>query len=384
MDYQPVLDYIEAHWPQITRTNTTDRGTLIGLPYPYIVPADGEMFQEMYYWDSYFISLGLIRSSRSHLVKAMTDNMAYLLERFGVIPNGTRYYFLSRSQPPFFMEMVRLTYEAKLADTDWLAKMVRLAESELSTVWYGQAQPHKRRVHRELSRYYDINVLHDLASCESGWDHSTRCADRWLDHLPPDLNAILYAYEKQLAWAHGVLNTGDADRWTTRADLRKETIYALNWDDSAGFFFDYDYVNERRNPTPSLAGFYPLWAGLASAEQAARIVETWLPIFEFAGGMVTTLEAKAGRQWAFPNGWAPLQWIVVAGLERCGFYDDAARVRRKWLDNCTSVFDQTGALWEKYNVVRPGANAEGGLYGQVRGFGWTNGVFVDFIQREDR
>lgn len=384
MDYQPVLDYIEAYWPKITRENTTDRGTLIGLPCPYVVPGDGEMFQEMYYWDSYFISLGLIRSSRAYLVKAMTDNMAYLLDRFGVIPNGTRYYFLSRSQPPFFMEMVRMTYEAGLADTAWLAKMVRLAESELYTVWYGQAQPHKRRVYRELSRHYDINVLHDLASCESGWDHSTRCEDRWLDHLPPDLNAILYAYENQLAWAHGVLGDDEGGGWTTRANLRKEAICDLNWDESAGFFFDYDYVNERRNQTPSLAGFYPLWAGLASDEQAARIVETWLPTFEFAGGMVTTLETKAGRQWAFPNGWAPLQWIVVAGLERYGYHDHAARVRRKWLDNCTTVFDQTGALWEKYNVVRPGADAEGGLYGQVRGFGWTNGVFVDFIQQEDR
>lgn len=381
MSYQAVLDYIDSYWPRITRENTQDKGTLIGLPYPYVVPSDSEMFQEMYYWDSYFIAVGLVHTPQRQLVRAMTDNMAYLLDRFGLIPNGSRYYFLSRSQPPFFMDMVRLTYDHGLADRDWLTRMVALAEGELNTVWYGEAQPHKRRVHQGLSRYYDINVLHDLASCESGWDHSTRCADRWLDFLPVDLNAILYRYEKLVAWAHVELGTDQAQTWEARADARRATMQALHWDEQAGFFFDYDYVNgSRLLNAASLAGFYPLWAGLATPEQAARSVEKWLPALEFPGGLVTTLETRAGRQWAYPNGWAPLQWIVVAGLDAYGFSAEAARLRGKWLDNCASTFAQTGRLWEKYNVVTPGQTVEGGLYGQVPGFGWTNGVFIDFAR----
>lgn len=382
MDYQPVFDYIEAYWPQITRHNTADRATLIGLPYPYVVPSDGEMFQEMYYWDSYFIALGLTGTPRADLIRQMTDNMAYLLERFGVIPNGTRYYFLSRSQPPFFMRMVKLAHEAGLADEAWLRQMTVLAENEMHTVWYGTAQPHKRRVHRDLSRYYDINVLHDLASCESGWDHSTRCDDRWLDVLPVDLNAILYDYELLLAWVHTTLHTGQAAHWEARAEARRATMHDLHWDADARFYFDYDYVRgERQTGSPSLAGWYPLWAGLATPEQAAQMVETWLPVFEQPAGLVTSLVSREGRQWAYPNGWAPLQWIVTEGLERYGYLAQANRIRRAWNDNCAVVFAQTGVMWEKYNVVQPGQGAEGGLYGQVTGFSWTNGVFIDFARR---
>jgi alpha,alpha-trehalase len=155
-------------------------------------------------------------------------------------------------------------------------------------------------------------------------------------------------------------------------------MHELMWDDERGFFFDYDWVNERRNPHPSLAGFFPLWAGLATSEQAARMVREWLPQFERPGGLVTTLEERAGRQWASPNGWAPLQWIAVAGLERYGYHAAAQRIRHQWCENCAAVFAATGAMWEKYNVVEPGVNPEEGLYGSVAGFGWSHAVFVDF------
>jgi alpha,alpha-trehalase len=385
--YQPVLDYIENYWAKITRHNPLDEKTLIGLPHPYIVPCHQGMFQEMYYWDSYFISLGLVASPHEQFIINMADNMAYLLERFGLIPNASRYYFLSRSQPPFFTAQVKLAYQVKQqrGDTDcaeYLAQKLALAIQEIETVWYGEQQPHNRRVHQGLSRYYDINVLDMLASCESGWDHSTRCDDdRWLAHLPVDLNALLYAYELDIAWMYHELGQPEhAIVWQKRADDRQKNIYTLMWDDEAGFFFDYDYVNQRRTPHPSLAGFYPLFAKLATPEQAQTIVEKWLPEFEQAGGLVTTLEAKAGRQWAYPNGWAPLQWLVITGLDQYGYHAEAQRLRRKWCDNCATVYEATGALWEKYNVVEIGSASEGGLYGQLAGFGWTNGVFINFAR----
>ena len=157
-------------------------------------------------------------------------------------------------------------------------------------------------------------------------------------------------------------------------------MHRLMWDEAAGCFFDYDYVHECRTPHPSLAGFYPLWAGLATVAQAERIVQEWLPRFEFAGGLVTTLESRPGRQWAYPNGWAPLQWLVVAGLDRYGYQTDAIRIREKWCANCARVFAATGAMWEKYNVVDLEDAGEQGLYGHVKGFGWSNAVFADFAR----
>ena len=124
-----------------------------------------------------------------------------------------------------------------------------------------------------------------------------------------------------------------------------------------------------------------MWAGLATPPQAARLVRDLLPRFFFPGGLVTTLEERAGRQWAYPNGWAPLQWIVVGGLERYGYLDEARRVMEAWCDNCATVFAASGTMWEKYNVVGGAEQVEGGLYGTVTGFGWTNGVFADFARR---
>jgi alpha,alpha-trehalase len=387
MTFEPVLAYIGDYWPKIIRHRPHDEETHIGLPQPYMVPSHGAMFAEMYYWDSFFMSLGVIGTDHEHLVVATAENMAFLLERFGLIPNASRYYFLSRSQPPLFTAQIRLAEQVKLrrGDTDipvWLERMARLAEQEHERVWLGAAQPHHRLVYQGLSRYFDINYLDFLASCESGWDHSNRCQDRWLDHVPVDLNAILYAREQDLADFYRRLGQPErASVWAERAAARAETIRRLMWDEQAGFFFDYDWRREQITPTPSLAGFYPLWAGLATEAQAERAITEWLPRFEKRGGLVTSLRARAGRQWAYPNGWAPLQWIVVSGLERYGYGDIAQRIMLKWCRNCEAVFAATGAMWEKYHVLRVGADIEEGLYGSVPGFGWSNAVFVDFVRR---
>lgn len=394
MPYEPVLSHIASLWPQLIRENKSDSGTLIGLPKPYVVPcASGQngMFQEMYYWDSFFISLGLHDTPHAGLIVDMADNMAALIERFGMIPNGSRYYFLSRSQPPLFVHQVLEAAMVKRArgDTDlgaWTKRMLDMAEREHRTVWLGKAQPHHRLVYRGLSRYFDINYLDILASCESGWDHSTRCDDAWLDHLPVDLNSILYAREAAMAGLAEALGQPERQTlWTAMAESRMARLNECMWDEAAGFFFDYNWREQRRNPHPSLAGFFPLWAGWATAEQARRVVSEWLPRFLQPGGLVTTLQSAPDKQWAWPNGWAPLQWIVAAGLDSYGFAIEAAEVRRRWVQRCASVFEQTGALWEKYNVVDIDASAntsvEAGVYGQLQGFGWTNGVFVDFCSQ---
>jgi alpha,alpha-trehalase len=397
ISYQPALNYITAFWDRLIRFDPHDTGTLIGLPRPYLVPSSDParpLFQEMYYWDSYFTTLGLVDTAHEWLIFDMAENMAALVERFGFIPNGNRYYFASRSQPPFFTRVFRLAHSLKVArgDTDadeYLRHMTRLAIREHETCWLGEKHPHERRKYRGLSRYHDINYSHFLASCESGWDHSTRCdgdrpgceSGRWLDFLPVCLNSILYVREMDFVWSLGQLGaTAEAQAWRAAATERAATMRELMWDADRGFFFDYDWTRLERNPCPTLAGFYPLWAGLATREQAAEVVERWLPQFQLPGGLVTSLDPFPGRQWAYPNGWAPLQWIVADGLDRYGFYSEAREVRRRWCDTCARHFATTGTMLEKYNVAEPHREPEHGLYGLVEGFGWTNGVFVDFAR----
>lgn len=388
--WKPVLEYIDAYWSRLVRHNPSDHGTLIGLPNPYLVPSDGAMFQEMYYWDSYFMALGLRGQPLEAMIPGMAENLAELMKRFLVIPNGSRFYFTSRSQPPFFTALIWEAYRVKQqrGDADlhiWLSEMLRVAELEHRTVWIGIAQPHDRLHQSGLSRYFDINYLDILASCESGWDHSTRCDDRWLSHLPVDLNSILYACElDMMRMAEVIGDSSRAAEWQRKSAARAEIVREWLWDEQASFYLDYDFANARRNPHASLAGFYPLWAGIATPAQAERMVHEWLPKFLHAGGLVTTLTAQAGRQWAYPNGWAPLHWLIDAGLERYGFSQQASAVRVAWLETVASEFGRTGALWEKYNVTATIDHAvEEGVYGQVSGFGWTNAVFKDFAGRTD-
>jgi alpha,alpha-trehalase len=395
--------YINDFWERVTRVNNNDQDTLIGLPYPYLIPASDPnnlMFQEMYYWDSYFMALGLVGTAHEQRIVDMAENMAYLIERFGFVPNGSRYYFTSRSQPPFFTRMVSLAHAVLQKKTPnltnaFLSRMLTEAIREHDDFWMNKQLPlaYRRVVtldkNRYLNRYGDVNALHLLASCESGWDHSARCdgdlpgseAGRWLDFLPVCLNSILYVVENDIADMSDMLGDSvQSQHWRNVANARAQTMQDLFWHEPSGFFYDYDWVSKKLNFHVSLAGFYPLWAGWATQSQAERIVREWLSQFMAVGGVVTSLSTYGNRQWALPNGWAPLQWIVASGLDRYGYRAEAHEIRRRWCAMCEFAFENDGTLLEKYNVMAPELAPSEGVYGTVMGFGWTNGVYVDFAR----
>ena len=103
-----ITRHIDLLWDQLTRITTTapPYSSLLPLPEPYVVP--GGRFRELYYWDSYFTMLGLVESGRQDLAQHMVRDFASLIDAYGHVPNGTRTYYLSRSQPPFFFAMVGL------------------------------------------------------------------------------------------------------------------------------------------------------------------------------------------------------------------------------------------------------------------------------------
>ena len=77
---------------------------LLYLPLPYVVP--GGRFNEMYGWDSFFIQLGLLRDSEIELARDMAENFVYEIREYGKVLNANRTYYLGRSQPPVFTEML--------------------------------------------------------------------------------------------------------------------------------------------------------------------------------------------------------------------------------------------------------------------------------------
>jgi len=95
-------------------------------------------------------------------------------------------------------------------------------------------------------------------------------------------------------------------------------------------------------------------------------------------GVLQTTLINTSQQWDSPYGWAPLQWIAFQGLINYGFYQLANEIRSRWLNLNQRIYQQTGKMIEKYNVVQQ-IEGGGGNYPLQDGFRWTNGVYLKFI-----
>jgi alpha,alpha-trehalase len=286
---------------------------------------------------------------------------------------------------------ILLIYEANKKSEAWLKNAMLVAQEEYLIVWMSKAHPHRRQVHKGLSRYYDINVLHDLAEAESGWDMTPRFERKALDFLPEDLNALLFKYEIDFSTASKIL--GDAlgyEMWQHRAESRKTVINELMWSKTHHFYFDYNYMKESRGPIWSLASYFTMWAGLASQDQADYLVKH-LSKFDCEGGLSTTSKTiidisifgSLKTQWAHPNGWAPLHFIVIEGLKKYGYRTQADNITRKWLTTNIRWFNKHGEFLEKYNVAEPNKKPLNGVYPTQIGFGWTNAIFAYLVNEQN-
>lgn len=393
----PAREYIANYWTNLLRFHPKDDENLIGLPKPYLVPAFEKGhefdFNELYYWDSYFMVQGMLDEAHKDLVMGILEDLLTLFRRFNVIPNASRLYLMGRSQPPFLTSFIWDVYEAYGLDKKWLKEAVQVAEAEYHTVWMGTVKPHARQVYRELSRYYDINYLNDLAETESGWDMTPRFGRKALSFLPVDLNALLYKYEMDFSRYYRLIEDNrTAVKWEVAAKHRKKTMDELMWSNLRGLYYDYNFAKERRGTVGSLATYYPMWAGMVDKKQAQQLVKA-LRRFENRGGLATTdtpllnqiIPGTMPMQWAHPNGWAPLHFITVQALRRYGYQEDAQRIAIKWLRSNLYWFKHHRVFLEKYNVVSPDKPPVKGIYPSQTGFGWTNAIFErfcrDFIDR---
>lgn len=393
-DVQAAREYIREFWSHLERFHPKDDESLLGLPKPYLIPSYDEHasfdYDELYYWDSFFMVQGMLGARENpQLVQGIAENLMSLFTRFKIIPNGSRTFLMGRSQPPFLSTFILDVYNTYGLDKKWLNDAMTIAKQEYETVWHGTKKPNERLVYKGLSRYYDINYLHDLAEAESGWDMTPRFNRRALNYLPVDLNALLYKYEMDFARVARLSDDKrEAAKWEQAALRRKETMDQLMWDRTRGLYYDYNYVKEKRGSVSSLAAYFPMWAGMVSEKQAAAMVKA-LRRFENKGGLATTdtlplnqyVPGSMPVQWAYPNGWAPLHFIVVEALLKYGYHEDARRIAMKWLRTNLDWFNANGVFLEKYNVINPDKPPQKGVYPSQTGFGWTNAVFERFCQQ---
>ena len=410
-------EHMDALWPLLVRDSrqVPAYSSELPLPKPYVVP--GGRFRELYYWDSYFTMLGLHESGQTSLARGMLDDFASLLDRYGHIPNGTRSYYLSRSQLPFFSYMVAL--EADAGDPTLYVRYLPQLRTEYrywmdgaETLAPGTATRHVVRLRdgSVLNRYWDAldtprpesylqdrhtaaeaparpaaEIYRELrAGAESGWDYSSR----WLGDrrqlrtirttaiVPVDLNSLMLHLESTIARACKQAADAACTRdFTQRADARARAIERHLWN-TAGYYADYDWQHDVVSEQLTAAAAFPLFVGIASPARAHATARALRAQLLRPGGLVTTA-LTTGQQWDAPNVWAPLQWIAVVGLRRYGENDLASRIAHNFLSAVQTVYTSEHKLVEKYDAAA--GQGGGGEYPLQDGFGWTNGVTLKLM-----
>jgi alpha,alpha-trehalase len=385
-----------------------NKGEISGVP--FVVP--GGRFNEMYGWDSYFESVGLIIDGKVHLAKAMADNFQYEIEHYGKILNANRSYYLNRTQPPFYTSLIREVFEVT-TDKDWLKSHLATAIREYETVWMVQGRrltetglnrylaeglgmppecekghfdaifkPYSEKLKMSLEEYIlkydtgeisnpelDAYFVHDRSVRESGHDTSYRIEGNCSDLNLVELNALLYKYETDIS---AIIKTQfndsfesrskkyDSAHWTALSEKRKQLVDKYLWNKAKGMFFDYNFMTKTQSDFVAATTFTPLWSNLASKEQAEAIVKNGLPLLMEKGGIAgSTAESRGkisksrpARQWDYPNGWAPHQMMIWKGLLNYGFSSEAQELMYRWLFMITkNAVDYNGTIPEKYDVV---------------------------------
>lgn len=380
-----------------------------GEPLPYVVP--GCRFNELYGWDSYFIARGLLLDGFEDLADAIIAHFCFEIEHYGRILNANRSYYLGRAHPPFLTDLLvrrRLESGSHSAIREyfgvWHSPPRYDPRTGLSK--YGgngggippETEPGQfEDVLEPYARKYGVNLdefslmfnsgkidepaldeffRHDRAVRESGHDVSTRFRGYCGDLATIDLQCLLFKYEMDLAAVTG------ADEWLHRALRRKEAVDRYLWDPKDGVYYDYNIKTRKPHKTCySATALWALWCGIASPDQASSLVVRLLPFIEGPGGLASTSKIPDSKwQWDWPAGWAPHQILAWEGLEKYGFEDDARRLATKWANLVLDVWERTGKVYEKYNVMGSKKPEEilaeyGNQGSDTTGFGWTNASY---------
>ncbi|MDX1470574.1 MAG: trehalase family glycosidase [Flavobacteriaceae bacterium] len=377
---------------------------------PFVVP--GGRFNEMYGWDSYFESIGLILDGKVDLAKAMADNFQYEIQNYGQILNANRSYYLTRTQPPFYSSLIREVFE-KTGDKEWLKNHLETAIWEYQNVWMKKGKrlndtglnrylaqgigippetekghfdsaikPYADKEGLSIEKYIklynqgqitnpdlDEYFVHDRSMRESGHDTSNRLDGKCAYIVPVELNALLYKYEIDFAKLieehfedifYIKPERFTSNYWYNRAENRKKLVDKYLWNEEKHLYLDYNINQNKQEDFVSATALTPLWSGLASKAQALNLVEKAIPLLKERGGIASTTKQSRGevshehpqRQWDYPFGWAPHQMMIWKGLYYYGFNKEAEELIYRWLYMITkNAVDYNGTIPEKYDVV---------------------------------
>jgi alpha,alpha-trehalase len=148
----------------------------------------------------------------------------------------------------------------------------------------------------------------------------------------------------------------------------------------------------RRSAVVAASNFIPVWAlgvrGAVAPERADAVAAALNASGLVApGGVLTSLDESSGQQWDAPNAWAPLQSLIIEGLNATARPAAAAlaeRIAKRWLRSGRANLLRDGFLNEKSDGrTADGLSGRGGEYAPQLGFGWSIGVCLDLLVRTD-
>lgn len=392
--------YIESEFEKTIRNNTENVGSLIGLPYPYTVPCPDNMFLEMYYWDTYFTNVGLISEGRVELAKSNVDNMLWMVEKYGFMPNGNRNYYLNRSQPPFLWRAVKDIFEVT-SDTEWLQSSYktlckeyvfwqtkRIAPNGLN--FYGNheglTEDRVQALYKDFTKRsggftakdYEtrVKMAHSIRTfVESGWDCNSRFGLDGEYFNPVDLNSLLYGFESQMVEFSNILKNADAEIWIKRAENRKEKMNEFMWSEDKKMYLDRNFKTGEFSSVISAASLYPFFVKLTLEKTNLKNILEQL-MLEYGISACADGEHVNGFQWDYPNIWPPVQYIGYEACINSNLFVEAEEIQSTYLKLIETNYQKTGRLWEKYNgITGEVANED---YEAPTMMGWTAGLYWFF------
>ena len=437
----PELDFSLNKKPGLLALDCQNKnGKISGKP--FVVP--GGRFNEMYGWDSYFMAIGLLLDGKIEMAKNLADHFEYQIHHYGKILNANRSYYLSRTQPPFYSRLVVDILTTEKQPQEWIEHHLKGLIDEYETVWMTQesrltpnglnrykaegigmpfevepghfddilqvyANKHQLPL-REFEKQYlnqsiidnelDKYFIHDRSMRESGHDTTHRFVNLCASLNCIDINALLYQYEKDIAYLIQHYYNGEFtynnkvythQQFTDYAHKRKELVNQYLWNDNKGVYLDYDFINQQQKDFISAMVFVPLWSQMANEDQAKSLVENILPQLTMKGGIAGCTEASIKdvpeepiRQWDYPYGWAPHQMVLWKGLQQYGYQNKLQEMVYRWLWLITkNAVDYNGTIPEKFDL-KTSSHKVFAEYGNVgtefsyiteEGFGWMNASY---------
>ena len=409
--------FLNCKWKLLLRSfdrskiNKNSATTALCTKNSFIVP--GGRFIEYYYWDTFWIVEGLLSSGMHHTARGIIENFLEIVKQCGFVPNGSRIYYLNRSQPPLLTQMVNAYYKATNdkkfleeavvhLDTEynfWMKKKaLKIAHDgqNYKLNWYkvksNNPRPESYREdydNAQVSGNAEFYFSNIMSATESGWDFSSRWFNDPMDiksiqivnMVPVDLNSIMFQNEKILKEIHETLGHEKMTKfYETAAQKREKAINAVLWDKDLLTWGDYNIKTKKLNSNfLYITDLSPLWSGIQPQVDENIILNRYKSIlFDHPSGIPAS-NIQTGQQWDFPNVWAPYHYYVVDYFRQKNRMVEAKDIAERLVNTVYIGWLKTNYIFEKYHADKLGEYGGGGEYVVQEGFGWTNGTVIKFI-----